>query len=85
MRTDKMTNEKTTETNTVNPAITQDALAHLGDGRLDYVKTIRSEDDHANRHARSRACQRLEPGARSRERALKFARWNEQYKGVVAG
>jgi hypothetical protein len=44
MRTDKMTNEKTIETNTVNPAITQDALAHLGDGRLAYVKTIRSED-----------------------------------------
>ncbi len=44
MRTDKMTNEKTIEANTVNPAITQDALAHLGDGRLAYVKTIRSED-----------------------------------------
>jgi hypothetical protein len=26
MRTDKMTNEKTIETNSVNPAITQDAL-----------------------------------------------------------
>ena len=44
MRTDKMTNEKTIETNSVNPAITQDALAQLGDGRLAYVKTIRSED-----------------------------------------
>jgi hypothetical protein len=44
MRTDKMTNEKTTQADTVNPAITQDALAHLGDGRLAYVKTIRSED-----------------------------------------
>ena len=39
-----MTNEKTMETNTTNPAITQEALAHLGDGRLAYVKTIRSED-----------------------------------------
>ncbi|MCW5689810.1 MAG: DUF1150 domain-containing protein [Pseudolabrys sp.] len=27
-----------------NPVITQDALAHLGDGRLAYVKPIRSED-----------------------------------------
>jgi hypothetical protein len=44
MRTEKMTNEKTTEASTVNPAITQDALQHLGDGRLAYVKTIRSED-----------------------------------------
>jgi hypothetical protein len=42
--TDKMTNDKMTETNTANPMITQDALAHLGDGRLAYVKTIRSED-----------------------------------------
>jgi hypothetical protein len=39
-----MTNEKTMETNTTNPAITQEALAHLGDGRLAYVKAIRSED-----------------------------------------
>ena len=38
-----MTN-KQTETNTLNPIITQDALAHLGDGRLAYVKAIRSED-----------------------------------------
>ena len=38
-----MTN-KQTETNTPNPIITQDALAHLGDGRLAYVKAIRSED-----------------------------------------
>ena len=37
-----MTN-KQTET-TTNPIITQDALAHLGDGRLAYVKAIRSED-----------------------------------------
>jgi hypothetical protein len=27
-------NNKQTETNTANPIITQDALAHLGDGRL---------------------------------------------------
>jgi len=39
-----MTNEKTMDTDTTNPAITQEALAHLGDGRLAYVKTIRSED-----------------------------------------
>jgi hypothetical protein len=39
-----MTNEKTMDTNTTNPAITQEALAHLGDGRLAYVKAIRSED-----------------------------------------
>ena len=37
-----MTN-KQIETAT-NPIITQDALAHLGDGRLAYVKAIRSED-----------------------------------------
>jgi len=40
--TKNMTN-KQTET-TPNPVITQDALAHLGDGRLAYVKAIRSED-----------------------------------------
>jgi hypothetical protein len=39
-----MTNDKMTETSTTNPMITQDALAHLGDGRLAYVKAIRSED-----------------------------------------
>ncbi len=39
------TNDTMTEQNTeANPVITQDALAHLGDGRLAYVKTIRSED-----------------------------------------
>ncbi len=38
-----MTN-KQTEMTTPNPIITQDALAHLGDGRLAYVKAIRSED-----------------------------------------
>ena len=40
----KMTNDKTIESNATHPAITQDALAHLGEGRLAYVKTIRSED-----------------------------------------
>lgn len=39
-----MTNEKMIEPNTSHPAITQEALAHLGDGRLAYVKAIRSED-----------------------------------------
>jgi hypothetical protein len=39
-----MNNDKTIEPNATHPAITQEALAHLGDGRLAYVKTIRSED-----------------------------------------
>ena len=39
-----MTNKQTEMNSTTNPVITQDALAHLGDGRLAYVKTIRSED-----------------------------------------
>ena len=39
-----MTNDKMIESYTPNPVITQDALAHLGDGRLAYVKTISSED-----------------------------------------
>ena len=30
--------------NAAPPAITQDALAHLGDGRLAYIKTILSEN-----------------------------------------
>jgi hypothetical protein len=42
--TDKMTNDKQIELDAANPAITQEALAHLGDGRLAYVKAIRSED-----------------------------------------
>jgi len=37
-----MTYEKTTITEESN--ITQDALAHLGDGRIAYVKQIQSED-----------------------------------------
>jgi hypothetical protein len=41
---DKMTNDKTIERTVTHPAITQEALAHLGDGRLAYVKPIRSED-----------------------------------------
>ena len=39
-----MTNEKQTETTTINPVITQDTLAHLGEGRLAYVRSVRSED-----------------------------------------
>jgi hypothetical protein len=35
----KMTNETA-----LPPNITQDALAHLGDGEIAYVKAIRSED-----------------------------------------
>ena len=35
----KMTNDQT-----IHPAITQEALAQLGDGRIAYVKAIRSED-----------------------------------------
>ncbi|MBS0536243.1 MAG: DUF1150 domain-containing protein [Proteobacteria bacterium] len=37
-------NKQTGMNNTTNPVITQDALAHLGDGRLAYVKPVRSED-----------------------------------------
>jgi len=36
--------DKTIEPNVAPPVITQEALAHLGDGRLAYVKTISSED-----------------------------------------
>lgn len=36
--------DKTIEPDAAHPAITQEALAHLGDGRLAYVKEIRSED-----------------------------------------
>jgi hypothetical protein len=39
-----MTRDKMTETETTHPAITQEALAHLGDGEIAYVKAIRSED-----------------------------------------
>jgi hypothetical protein len=41
---DKMTNDKTAESNTAHPVITREALAQLGDGQLAYVKQIRSED-----------------------------------------
>ncbi|HTM71800.1 MAG TPA: DUF1150 domain-containing protein [Pseudolabrys sp.] len=37
-----MTNHKNTEPNA--SAMTPDALAHLGDGRVAYVKTILSDD-----------------------------------------
>jgi hypothetical protein len=39
-----MTNKQTETKMATSPVITQDALAHLGDGRLAYVKAIRSED-----------------------------------------
>ena len=39
-----MTNDNQNELHTTHSVITQEALAHLGDGRLAYVKTIRSED-----------------------------------------
>ena len=43
-----MTNLKTTNDKTAGldatPVLTPDALAHLGDGRLAYVRAIRSED-----------------------------------------
>ena len=54
-----MTNDKQTEPNTTHPVITQEALAHLGDGRLAYVKTIRSEDVQAC----SRRRRRLRPAS----------------------
>jgi hypothetical protein len=41
-----MTNEKMTNQND-NPAITQEALAQLGDGRIAYVRSIKSEEVHA--------------------------------------
>jgi hypothetical protein len=44
MNTSKTSNDKQIETAAINPVITQDALAHLGDGRLAYVRTVRSED-----------------------------------------
>jgi hypothetical protein len=39
-----MTKEDMNEPNATHPAITQEALAQLGDGELAYVKPIRSED-----------------------------------------
>jgi hypothetical protein len=39
-----MNRDKMTDTNTTHPAITQEALAQLGGGRLAYVKAINSED-----------------------------------------
>lgn len=36
--------EKIVEPKATHPVITQEALAHLGDGQLAYVKEIRSED-----------------------------------------
>jgi len=42
--TDKMTDAKTTKQDSIHPAISEEMLAHLGEGRLAYVKSIRSED-----------------------------------------
>jgi hypothetical protein len=42
--TNKNTDNKLNRTAAVHPAITQDALARLGDGQIAYVKSIRSED-----------------------------------------
>ena len=39
-----MTKEKMTERDATHPAITQEALAQLGDGEIAYVRQIRSED-----------------------------------------
>jgi hypothetical protein len=39
-----MTKTGNTELYETNPAITQDALAHMGEGSVAYVKAIRSED-----------------------------------------
>ena len=36
--------DKIVEPNATHPVITQEALAQLGDGRLAYVKEVRSED-----------------------------------------
>jgi hypothetical protein len=36
--------DKTIESDPTHPVITEEALAHLGDGQLAYVKEIRSED-----------------------------------------
>ena len=44
MTNDTMNNGKTIDKQTAAPVITQDALAHLGDGQLAYVKAISSED-----------------------------------------
>ena len=38
-----MTNDKNAEPNGTHPAVTQEALAHMGDGRLASVRQIRSE------------------------------------------
>jgi hypothetical protein len=67
--TDKM---KMAEQSTTHPAITQEALAHLGDGQLAYVKPIRSEDV-AKQFPQAPLLQpglMLEPGTRGHERAL---------------
>jgi hypothetical protein len=42
-----MTNEKTMNLTEDNPAITQEALARLGGGRIAYVRPISSEEVYA--------------------------------------
>jgi hypothetical protein len=37
-------NYRTNEGNNADPAVSPEALAHFGDGRIAYVKPIRSED-----------------------------------------
>jgi hypothetical protein len=39
-----MTNDKMTESHAIHLVITQNMLARLGDGRVAYVRAIRSED-----------------------------------------
>jgi len=39
-----MTNDKMTESHAIHLVITENMLAHLGDGRVAYVRAIRSED-----------------------------------------
>jgi hypothetical protein len=67
-------------------SVTPEALAHLGEGHIAYVKQVRSEDragpqavraarrrrhaDHADRQPRSRDRERLEQRAASRQRPL---------------
>ena len=39
-------NYRTNEGNNIDPTVSPEALAHFGDGRIAYVKPIRSEDVH---------------------------------------
>ena len=70
MTNDKIDN-KTTEFDSAHPAITQEALAQLGDGEIAYVRAIRSEDvaDHVSAGAEDRAGRRAVLAARRRRHA----------------